>query len=598
MPNLMNDAELIVEAKTGQQQDNQTPASQLSPSEREYRAMSPQAQHRKDMADIQAAQQQIGRDVANIKGGLNTLKGSVGAVGDTAGAVVRDVKRKTSADAGMFGAPSIIGRATQNIFEFPVFVSSSVPVDMATAVNALLEQTYASYLQMAISMNPVVDEASFRAGDVFGKLKTNTSRYLEYTDPEAMFYAHDAVHNEIDMDNVTCEFNMIDLSVSDAKVINEALDYQPLSEFDFFFEAVQKGNKKKDDDDDESPKERRLHEQKLRDQHDAAERDKVRDLEDKLDRKNERKYKQAQEIRAYRKDKREEAAEERAQQRHKQEDIAYGPQGKAMLDKMLAMRDNEIKKARNAREESQAVRDAEKHAADMKVKAPTLMDETKIQKLNTLKPLMMTVGVKVQTGGRISDMIDYVVGVKTHCRLIKADVLPEFAQYPSKEMNRLSKKVKWRAGELKFLDYFFGKKEKKQAAYDSRDPNRKWYHRLYELAHLKGSSGVAKKITGRRSVDGIIPNVSMVITKADVDNIEAETGIDLLKGSTAAAICAEMYMIGLVVVDVDAQSIKMLLPDIHKEYDVHSLASVNKQLATLDSANDVSREVFKLARGH
>ena len=499
-----------------------------------------------------------------------------------------------SADAGMFGAPSIIGRATQNIFEFPVFVSSSVPVDMATAVNALLEQTYASYLQMAISMNPVVDEASFRSGDVFGKLKTNTSRYLEYTDPEAMFYAHDAVHNEIDMGNTTCEFNMIDLSASDAKVINESLDYQPLSEFDFFFEAVgNRGNY------------RRLREQQMRDEHDKAERDKVKDLEEKLDRKNERKYKQAQEIRAYRKDQREEAedqrkeaAERRAQQRHDQEDAAYGPQGKAMLDKMLAMRDNEIKKERNAREERQAERDAEKHAADMKVKAPTLMDETKIQKLNTMKPLMMTVGVKVQTGGRISDMIDYVVGVKTHCRLIKADVLPEFAQYPSKEMNRLSKKVKWRAGELKFLDYFFGKKEKKQAAYDSRDPNRKWYHRLYELAHLKGSSGVAKKITGRRSVDGIIPNVSMVITKADVDNIEAETGIDLLKGSTAAAICAEMYMIGLVVVDVDAQSIKMLLPDIHKEYDVHSLASVNKQLATLDSANDVSREVFKLARGH
>lgn len=587
MPNLMNDAELIVETNTNQQQDNQTPTSQLSPSEREYRAMSPHAQHRKDMGDIQAAQQQIGRDVANIKGGLNTLKGSVGAVGDTAGAVVRDVKRKTSADAGMFGAPSIIGRATQNIFEFPVFVSSSVPVDMATAVNALLEQTYASYLQMAISMNPVVDEASFRSGDVFGKLKTNTSRYLEYTDPEAMFYAHDAVHNEIDMGNTTCEFNMIDLSASDTKVINESLDYQPLSEFDFFFEAVgNRGNY------------RRLREQQMRDEHDKAEREKVKELEEKLDRKNERKYKQAQEIRAYRKDQREEAAEQRAQQRHDQEDAAYGPQGKAMLDKMLAMRDNEIKKDRNAREERQAERDAEKHAADMKVKAPTLMDETKIQKLNTMKPLMMTVGVKVQTGGRISDMIDYVVGVKTHCRLIKADVLPEFAQYPSKEMNRLSKKVKWRAGELKFLDYFFGKKEKKQAAYDSRDPNRKWYHRLYELAHLKGSSGVAKKITGRRSVDGIIPNVSMVITKADVDNIEAETGIDLLKGSTAAAICAEMYMIGLVVIDVDAQSIKMLLPDIHKEYDVHSLASVNKQLATLDSANDVSREVFKLARGH
>ena len=76
MPNLMNDTELIVETNTNQQQNNQTPTSQLSPSEREYRAMSAHAQHRKDMGDIQAAQQQIGRDVANIKGGLNTLRRS------------------------------------------------------------------------------------------------------------------------------------------------------------------------------------------------------------------------------------------------------------------------------------------------------------------------------------------------------------------------------------------------------------------------------------------------------------------------------------------------------------------------------------------
>ena len=557
---------------SGQQQS-------LSPSEEAYNRMSPKEQHRKDMDDIAAAQEKIKGDSESVQRNLASLKGSVGKVGDTGAALVRDVKRKTSSDAGIYGAPSIIGRATMNIFEFPVFVSSSVPVDMATAVNALLEQTYASYLQMAISMNPVVDASS--AGDVFGSLKTNTSRYLEYTDPEAMFYAHDAVHNEILMDDAVCEFNMIDISATEAKLINEALDYEPGSEFDFFFEAVgHRGNY------------RRLKEQQMRDEHDAAERQKVKDLEDKLDRKNERLYKQAQEVRAFRKDQREQADEDRKQRRFDQEDEVYGPKGKAWLDKQIAMRSNEINKERNAREKEQ-------HAVDMKAKAPTLMDESKIQKLNTLKPLMMTVGIKLRgADGKISDMIDYVVGVKTHCRVIKADVLPDFAQYPSKEMNSLSKKVKWRAGELKFIDYFFGRKEKRQAAYDSRDPNRKWYHKLYELAHLKGSSGVAKKVTGKRSVDGIIPNVSLIITKADVDMIEAECGIDLLKGSVAAAICKEMYLIGLVVVDVDAQSIKMLLPDIHNEYDVHSLASVNKQLATLDSANDVSREVFKLARGH
>ena len=53
----------------------------------------------------------------------------------------------------------------------------------------------------------------------------------------------------------------------------------------------------------------------------------------------------------------------------------------------------------------------------------------------------------------------------------------------------------------------------------------------------------------------------------------------------------------MVVVDTDAQSIKILMPDVSNDYEVHSLASVNKQLATLDTASDVTREVSKMMRG-
>ena len=57
---------------------------------------------------------------------------------------------------GIKGAKSVINAAKGNIFEFPVFVSSSVPLDYATATTSLLEQVYASFLQMAISANPVI----------------------------------------------------------------------------------------------------------------------------------------------------------------------------------------------------------------------------------------------------------------------------------------------------------------------------------------------------------------------------------------------------------------------------------------------------------
>jgi len=98
------------------------------------------------------------------------------------------------------------------------------------------------------------------------------------------------------------------------------------------------------------------------------------------------------------------------------------------------------------------------------VKAPEMLDESKIKKLNTMKPLMMNVQFHVQDkNGALSEAINYVVAVKTYNRIIDADTLPDVAEYPLKEMNKIARKAKWRAGELKFFrDIVFKVKQKKQ----------------------------------------------------------------------------------------------------------------------------------------
>ena len=238
------------------------------------------------------------------------------------------------------------------------------------------------------------------------------------------------------------------------------------------------------------------------------------------------------------------------------------------------------------------------------------MDETKIQKLNTMKPLMMTVDLNVEgKDGRIVQGVEYIVGVKTHNRLVDASTLPEVVEYPLKEMNKITRKAKWRAGELKFFkDILFKIPQKKQTAIDSRDPKRKWYRRLYELAHIKGDAPAKAIINGESVIkaffkdklgrygdtSGVIPNATLVISKADVDIIKRETKIDMLKGSTAAKFCKELFMIAIVVIDNDAESIKILMPDLHSDYEVHSLGSVNKQLALLDTSGTKTRDMFKL----
>ena len=680
---------------------------------------------------------------------------------------------------GMKGAKSVIKAAKGNIFEFPVFVSSSVPLDYATATTSLLEQVYASYLQMAISANPVISAKSAANGTQFAHLKSDTNKYLECVDTT---YQADAAFNHIDLgytmngDNKFVEFSLININDGEARIINEQCDYQPLSEFDHFFTEAKStrptyndadftsrtttsgkssekshsqgtetsnsnehtrstatrrnldngnghnGNNDQDDGDQNGRNRSDTETRTTSGTHRSgsgssdtktnksgsssnetnttlskAQQDELVDrmyltrltserLENELNAKAEltdanghsydRQEAEAQLKKIVNDAKKAEhdakvaahnSADNILQQEDRirtlDEDIKKAQKEKAPeeLAKLKAERETAEKKLRDyeddhknqqakikaetdklnaeieniankydldlkaaERDAAKEAREAEKYeyeksnrrAEDLdranrgRIRAPQFMDETKIQKLNTMKPLMMTVDLNVEgKDGRIVQGVEYIVGVKAYNRLVDSATLPEVVEYPLKEMNKITRKAKWRAGELKFFkDILFKIPQKKQTAIDSRDPKRKWYRRLYELAHIKGDAPAKAIINGDSVVKaffkdklgkygdtkGVIPNATLVISKADVDIIKRETKIDMLKGSSAAKFCKELFMIAIIVIDNDAESIKILMPDLHNDYEVHSLSSVNKQLSLLDTSGTKTRDIFKL----
>lgn len=731
---------------------------------------------------------------------------------------------------------SIIGMAQANVFEFPVFVSESVPLEYATATNTLLEQMYAAYLQMAISINPVVPYTQIRDRQnvsQFSKFKTNTTKYLECVD---LTFQQEACHNEITNDEGSVfEFDMISIEDTEAKVINEYLNYEPLSGFEHYFQegftprqardneraerlrtfspAIHAGRGGNPDTIDipdisggrvqfdasnnvrttnvrvtpgnmaqitralEALNDARanyevrgtlsvaipgggtqtLTRSELQDRNamqqffnnilsgdadyekQTTSRETIDDIMNKasntwtnseIDKVT--KYFQAEEnVRKNRaaneeindiigkmnrgepvnaeehkrlKDyydmitssaKAEDSGESRTARNVRGRGelrvlpnglVSAGPavikqltekgidieKSSAELEKLtkelqdiddaentvmrwlntdesgsggMSVEEKRRRYGRNLRDlrahdilndhlikRNQArmlqnqidayekfTRDygvspddfelaakAEKEAREQRKerfehkasKAPEFIDENKIKKLNTMKPLMMSVTMSIMADdGHVSHPMEYIVGVKTHCRIIKSEMLPEIVQYPIKEMNDVARKAKWRAGELKFFkDIVFHIKEKKQTAIDSRNPNRKWYRRLYELAHMKGDGNVSKSIAGGGATHGLIPNATIIISKSDVDHIEDVTKIDMLKPSTAKRFCEELFLSCFIVVDIDNESIKILTPDINNDFEVQSLAAVNKQIAELDTAGKSTRDIFKMLK--
>ena len=562
---------------------------------------------------------------------------------------------------------SIINSAKSNIFEFPAFISSSVDVDYATATTSLLEQVYASYLQMAISANPVIDAKTAKNGQQFADYKTDTNKYLEYTD---MSYAHDACHAVYHNPECITEFNMISIDDMTAQYINEYCDHEPLSEFDHFFQEATKrthqtygpddygstsssssdSSSYSDDDDNskntststsrtDTPSRVSMDIQdaqltKLEEEIYKLQREAESITDDEIKRKVQAEIKKLEadankakneeelskkKLNDYNKsiDKLDaEIKKLKAEGKIKEEESdrfnLKNKRDKGYYDAKRSKEDYELAQKKNRDYESDREEDRkrsrEKHAFDTKVHGPQMMDETKIQKLNTMKPLMMSVNMKLTNSkGEITGVTEYVAGVKVHARLVDADILPEVAEFPLKEMNKLTRKAKWRAGELKFFrDIVFRIKQKKQTAIDSRDPKRKWYRRLYELAHMKGDSpstalaegnsiprAMVHQFVGKGNPNGVLPNASIIVSKGDIDNIKSQTGIDLLNSKTAANFCNELFLISFIVIDTDAQSVKLMLPDLHNDFEIHSMASINKQLATLDTSGDKTRELLK-----
>lgn len=454
---------------------------------------------------------------------------------------------------------SIISVAKKNMFEFPVFISNNVPLSYATATTALLDQVYMSYLQMAISTTPVANINDVKRGLPFAALKTDTNKYIEHTD---MSYAHDACNAVYQENNLVLEFNLVSIEDSDAKVINEYMDYEPLSEFSHYFQEAEDPSKKKYRLEIEKLQ-GEVEQHRLRGKLTKAQYEKTLKEIEQMNQNLDRGKTELEGLRV---------------------DIA---KKKKDLEKLDDETQSTSKRLKSAKEASSAG------------KVGPQLDEAAMQRLNTMKPIVQAVTVRTvdDNNNIVAVNQDYIIGVKTHSRLIDSSILPEVAEYPLKEMNKISRKAKWRAGELKFFkDILFNIKQKKQTAMDSRDPKRKWYRRLYTLAHSKGDSISATYFSKHAQNSGVIPNVSMIITKGDVENIKNQTKIDLLDSKTAVNFCNELFLMCFVVIDNDAESIRMLIPDLHNDFEIHSIASVNKQLSMLDTSGSKTREVFKMLK--
>lgn len=490
-------------------------------------------------------------------------------------------------------AQSIAARAAKNIFEFPVFVSKSVPLNYATATCSLLEQMYASFLQMTISLAPIVDMEAIHSGNPFSGLKTaSINSFLECGDWE---FSQEACYNRIQSENGTFEFSLLQYNDDTAHAILESVENMNIDHYTHFFTEAKTDDKGKD-----------KNKGKGSNPTTGSKSPDAKDL-DTLGYRTEDIVDDNGNVVAQRRTTRKDR-QERRDQAEFEDNLGYDPESGTTRKDRQEQRDELASQMNFQKTKNDHIRTRIDSINQAEMQAPVMLRDQDVTKINTMKPLLMNAQMgyveKNNSGEAIGiQKMNYVVGVKTFVRLIDPKLMPEVVKFPDKN-NVLLKRAKYRAGELKYWkDFKFDIKGKKQAAYDiGMTPEKKWYHRLYQMAHLRddalapmvaagGLKGLSKKWNTART--GMIPNCSIVITQEDVNYIKSETGKDLMKPGTAASLCKEMFLISFVVIDIDQEAVKILIPDMHKDFEVQSLDAINKQLSVLNTSGVKTNEIFK-----
>lgn len=491
-------------------------------------------------------------------------------------------------------AQSIASRAAKNIFEFPVFVSKSVPLNYATATCSLLEQMYASFLQMTISLAPIVDMEAINSGNPFSGLKTaSINSFLECGDWE---FSQEACYNRIQSENGTFEFSLVQYNDDTAQAILESVENMNIDHYTHFFSEAKS-------DDDKGKNKNKGNEPSTGSKSDGPNANKLDDLGYRYEDIKDANGNVVAQKRTTRKDR-----QEKRDQAEFEDSVGYDPETGTTRKDRQEQRDELASQMNFQKTKNDFTRTRIESIKQAEMQAPVMLRDQDVTKINTMKPLLMNAQMgyveKNNSGEAIGiQKMNYVVGVKTFVRLIDPKLMPEVVKFPDKN-NMLLKKAKYRAGELKYWrDFKFDIKGKKQAAYDiGMTPEKKWYHRLYQMAHLRddalapmvaagGLNGLTKRWNTAKT--GMIPNCSIVITQEDVNYIKSETGKDLMKPGTAASLCREMFLISFVVIDIDQEAVKILIPDMHKDFEVQSLDAINKQLSVLNTSGVKTNEIFK-----
>lgn len=520
------------------------------------------------------------------------IRDRVNAAGNIAGDIDKSISSHRTSNA------SIIARARNSVMQFPIYTVPTIRVNEIHIIGKLFERVYADFVRTVISQHPIIDEDEANNLQFLKQFHTNlaesaevlVNKYYHAIDDIDSMIKESVFHTERLSDNCIVEFAVVPSNNDLINMESTRLAEDPLAGFGYYF--------KEDDDGRSKSTKSILDNRELRDSDIIKMMD--ADHTNILDKNEMKKLKYASD------DEKRRAADKKWKEQHL--DTANDT---TKLDYFKNLIDSGIAQSKfsrkgdpqggftymvmdNLKSTETTARDEIKAAVD----APVFLKDADVKKNNGMAPFNIECTFRIRNRNGIETKeVKYIIGIKTILHIVSTqDLADELRDLITGNVKTLQK-VRYKTGEISFLNYLFNIKGLKADALKRTNSNKRWISTLKRLSDyrnmngslLKGTNAIASELMNG-SIP--IPNGTLILTQADVLYLTSSTGIDLSVVGNAKKLMSNLFLIAVAIVDSSAGTMKVLF-DKDVSWDVQSLAAIDAEVSKMDNSN-LMKELNKM----
>ena len=528
------------------------------------------------------------------------------------GELLRDAKgtiKEIQAAANDIKGQSIAKKSSSAILQFPVIMSRSINVDTASSVVKALERQYATFVQMVIALNPVIDWNEHKTVEDYIKtlhqnnptpidliescinvysdeelglrmitslnegcngqvLQANRQQLIcveDYLNQNKLNDLYKPAQITLERANASLDYFILSEAKHRPKKNNGKTTYKSLDEFGKAYQQIQQGENPQPNtegpnvsiqsggggvvDNPVANQQPNVNDSTVVNGKATANSPGKRNKNS-----NGPKERPNEDVAA-------------AQARANVENEKRQKEAEAAALKMNIEKDNQINRARTS----------------------VKLSDNDIKKCNELVPTTLSVSVQQIKGDNFGTMLNFILGVKGVMHPVNSEEMVSNLLDGYKSGNRFFNFLRWTSGEISFFkDLLFNIDGIKEDVVKKHNKGSHWWTTLKRNRTLARTKNAIGNIT--KGKNRILPNATIVCSMEEVMEIQDVYGMDLMEVRNVLKLMDRYFLLGFVVVD-ESQELCYFIFDGERDYQALSFKGLERENNNKNDFKDIYKMI-------